>query len=140
MTDPWKQQIDALGSLIRAQRQLAQLSVRELAAQAKVSNAYLSQIERGLHEPSVRVLRSISLALGIPAETLLESAGLLDEEQRSRAAAGSTAAGAGAGATPGPAREDVEAAILADTTLTEEQKRALLSVYRSYTGSDAAAT
>ena len=139
MTDPWKQQIDALGSLIRAQRQLAQLSLRELAAQAKVSNAYLSQIERGLHEPSVRVLRSISLALGIPAETLLESAGLLDE-QRSRAAAGSTAAGAGAGATPGPAREDVEAAILADTTLTEEQKRALLSVYRSYTGSDAAAT
>ena len=72
MTDPWERQREALGSYIRSQRKLANLSLRQLADLAKVSNPYLSQIERGLHAPSVRVLRSIAEALDLSAETLLE--------------------------------------------------------------------
>jgi transcriptional regulator with XRE-family HTH domain len=105
----------ALGSFIRAQRKLANLSLRQAAALANVSNPYLSQIERGLHEPSVRVLRSIAKALNVSAETLLGSAGLLADD---------------AAAPPGAS--DTEAAIRGDPMLTEEQKQALLSVYRSY--------
>jgi transcriptional regulator with XRE-family HTH domain len=104
----------ALGSFIRAQRKLANLSLRQAAALANVSNPYLSQIERGLHEPSVRVLRSIAKALDVSAETLLDSAGLLDDER------------------PPTPSSDTEAAIRADALLTDEQKQALLSVYRSY--------
>ena len=70
--------MDTLGSFIRSQRRLANLTLREMAELAKVSNPYLSQIERGLHEPSVRVLRSIASALNISAETLLAQAGLLE--------------------------------------------------------------
>ena len=104
-----------LGELIRAQREAARLSLRDLAALTNVSNPYLSQIERGLHEPSVRVLRSIAEALGMSAEALLASAGLLGEEAAARAAM--------------PA---VEAAIAADEQLTDEQRQALIGVYRSY--------
>jgi transcriptional regulator with XRE-family HTH domain len=57
---PWKGQLQALGEFIRAQRKLANLSLREMADLTHVSNAYLSQIERGLHEPSVRVLRAVA--------------------------------------------------------------------------------
>jgi transcriptional regulator with XRE-family HTH domain len=108
-------QLLALGSFIRAQRKLANLSLRQAAALANVSNPYLSQIERGLHEPSVRVLRSIAKALNVSAETLLGSAGLLADDPP--AASGGS---------------DTEAAIRADPILTDEQKQALLSVYRSY--------
>ena len=69
--DPWQAQLRALGSFIRTQRQLADLSLREMGDLAKISNAYLSQVERGLHQPSVRVLRSIAAALGVPADELL---------------------------------------------------------------------
>jgi transcriptional regulator with XRE-family HTH domain len=105
-----------LGSFIRAQRQMANLSLRQLSALTEVSNPYLSQIERGLHEPSMRVLKSIADALNVSAETLLKQAGLVDEgvdgdEQ---------------------AAETTEAAIRRDRRLSESQKRALLSVYRSY--------
>ena len=110
--DPWQQHVDALGDFIRSQRQLAKLSLRDLAERARVSNPYLSQIERGLHAPSVRVLSSIAAALGLSAETLLAQAGLLDDEE---ATAGTT-----------------EAAIRSDEALTDEQKQALLAVYRSY--------
>ena len=72
--DPWQQHVDALGEFIRAQRRLAKLSLRDLAERARVSNPYLSQIERGLHAPSVRVLNSIANALGLSAETLLAEA------------------------------------------------------------------
>ena len=71
---------DVLGSYIRGQRQLADLSLRQLAAMTNVSNAYLSQIERGLHQPSVKVLRSIASALNLSGETLLAQAGLIDPE------------------------------------------------------------
>jgi DNA-binding XRE family transcriptional regulator len=129
----------SLGSFIRAQRKLANLSLRQVAALADVSNPYLSQIERGLHEPSVRVLRSIARALNVSAETLLESAGLLAGEEPARGATGGTAGTGGTGASPRPGASqgpggpsDTEAAIRADPGLTDEQKEALLTVYRSY--------
>jgi transcriptional regulator with XRE-family HTH domain len=84
-----------------------------------VSNPYLSQIERGLHEPSVRVLKAIATALNVSAETLLHQAGLLDDQ----------ATEASGNETPGA---DVEAAVAADGRLSDEQKQALLGVYRSY--------
>jgi len=101
-----------LGPYLRAQRRLANLSLRQMAELAGVSNPYLSQIERGLHEPSVRVLRAIAEALNLSAETVLEQAGLLS--------------GDGTGPT------DTETAIRHDPELTEDQKLALLSVYRSF--------
>ncbi len=66
-----------LGSFIRAQRQMANLSLRELSAMTEVSNPYLSQIERGLSEPSARVLKSIAEALNLSAEALFAQAGLM---------------------------------------------------------------
>jgi transcriptional regulator with XRE-family HTH domain len=114
-SDPWQSHLDSLGGFIRSQRKLANLSLRELAERTKVSNPYLSQIERGLHEPSVRVLKSIAQALNLSAETLLSHAGLLDHE-----------------ASTGDDRRGTEAAIRADDGLSDEQKTALLAVYRSY--------
>ena len=114
----------SLGEFIRAQRELANLSMRQLAEVAKISNPYLSQVERGLHQPSVRVLKLISDALNVSAETLLAQAGLLDGDRAGTAAA----AGRASAAAPGA---DAEAAILADQRLTDEQKGALITVYRS---------
>jgi transcriptional regulator with XRE-family HTH domain len=111
LTNPWQDQLEALGEFIRTQRKLANLSLRELAELTDVSNAYLSQIERGLHEPSVRVLRSIAQALEISANTVLAQAGLLDDK---------------------PAARPTEAAIRSDASLSAAQKEALLAVYRSY--------
>ena len=68
-----------LGAFIRAQRQMANLSLRELAAMTEVSNPYLSQIERGLSEPSARVLKTIAEALNLSAEALFAQAGLMPE-------------------------------------------------------------
>ena len=111
MTNPWQGQLDALGEFIRTQRKLANLSLRELAAMTDVSNAYLSQIERGLHEPSVRVLRSIAQALEISTNTVLAQAGMTDEN---------------------PASPLTESAIRSDPLLSAAEKEALLAVYRSY--------
>ena len=118
--DPWRDQLEGLGAFIRSQRRLANLSLRQLADLTEVSNPYLSQIERGLHEPSVRVLKSIARALNVSAETLLAQAGLLEDEE----------AGGASGA--GETGADTEAAIRADSALTDAQKNALLGVYRSY--------
>jgi transcriptional regulator with XRE-family HTH domain len=107
-------QLERLGRVIRTQRRQAELSLRDLAARTNVSNPYLSQIERGLHAPSVRVLRSIARALNISAETLLVQAGLIDGEDPTE---------------PPPT---VVAAVEADPRLTADQKAALLAVYRSY--------
>ena len=116
--DPWPAQLEELGRFIRSQRNLARLSLRDMAAITHVSNPYLSQIERGLHEPSVRVLKAIAEALDLSTETLLAQAGLLDEEPSRQPSD-----------TP-----DTESAIRADPHLSEDQKRALLAVYRSYIG------
>jgi transcriptional regulator with XRE-family HTH domain len=101
------------------------MSLRDLAARTDVSNPYLSQIERGLHEPSVRVLRSIARALNVSAETLLVQAGLFDPPEEREGPGGA------AGDAPG-----VEAAVRADPRLSDDQKAALLAVYRSYVESD----
>ena len=76
--DPWKAQLEALGALLRAQRKAADLTLRDLAERTKVSNAYLSQLERGLHEPSLGVLTAIASALGVPLGSLLTRAGVLE--------------------------------------------------------------
>lgn len=115
MPDDWERRLGALGSAIRHQRQLAKMSLRQLSELAQVSNPYLSQIERGLHEPSVRVVRSIAKALNVSAEELLERAGMLDDAEQSNSKEPAT-----------------ETAILADPDLSAEQKDALLAVYRSY--------
>jgi len=104
--------IFGLGPYLRAQRRLAKLSLRQMADLAGVSNPYLSQIERGLHEPSVRILRSIAEALNLSAETVLEQAGLLSRDDT--------------------LPTSTEMAIRHDSDLNEDQKLALLSVYRSY--------
>ncbi|MGV0715264.1 helix-turn-helix domain-containing protein [Mycolicibacterium sp. XJ662] len=119
--DPWQQQRDTLGSFIRMQRQLAQMSLREMAAMTEVSNAYLSQIERGLHQPSLKVMQSIAKALGIPAADLLRQAGVASEEADSAADGGDDAG-----------HVDTERAIRTDPRLTLAQREALLGVYRSF--------
>ena len=78
MTDLWEAQREALGAFIREQRKRANLSLRQLAELTSLSNPYLSQVERGLHQPSVRVLKAISDALNLSAETLMAQAGLID--------------------------------------------------------------
>jgi transcriptional regulator with XRE-family HTH domain len=122
--DPWTSQMAALGAFIRTQRAMAGLSLRELAERTDVSNAYLSQIERGLHEPSIRVLHSIAAALGVPLDLLLAHAGLL-QGLSSREDTATSAREAG---------RDTEAAILSDPRLSGPQKFSLLSIYRSFVG------
>jgi transcriptional regulator with XRE-family HTH domain len=102
-----------LGEYLREQRRNAQLSLRQLADAAGVSNPYLSQIERGLRKPSAEVLQQVAKALRISAETLYVRAGILDAERD---------------------RDEVEtrAAILADPTLDERQKQVLLQIYESF--------
>lgn len=111
-----KPRAGGLGEIIRTQRKLANLSLRQMAEMTSVSNAYLSQIERGLHEPSVRVVKAIANALNVSAETLLTQGGILEPDA----------------SAPAEASAVTEAAIRADPALTSEQKQALIGVYRSY--------
>ncbi|HEY2578320.1 MAG TPA: helix-turn-helix domain-containing protein [Streptosporangiaceae bacterium] len=117
----WQKQMDALGGFIRMQRRLADMSLREMASLTSVSNAYLSQIERGLHQPSLRVLRSIAQALGIAPEDLLRRANFMAPAEDVLNAE-----------HPDPAPPDTEAAIATDPRLTPTQREALLNVYRSF--------
>ena len=122
--DPrWSPQLQALGGYIKTQRQLADLSLRQMAELAEVSNPYLSQIERGMHQPSVRVLKSIARALDISAESLLTQAGLLEEQEQDA-----------------DAQSGVEAAIKADPRLTHQAKQTLLAVYRTLLPAEADST
>jgi transcriptional regulator with XRE-family HTH domain len=125
MNEPWDSQMEALGDFIRRQRKLANLSLRQMAEKTKLSNPYLSQVERGLHQPSMRVIKLISEALNVSAETLLTHAGLLRHGDGD-----GTQGKAAAGVPP------VEQAITADQRLSEQQKSALISVYRSMLGAD----
>lgn len=84
--DAIREQLEALGQFIRSQRQQAQLSLRDLAARANISNPYLSQLERGLHEPSMRVLKAIAGALNLPLDALLARAGVLGDSGEASAA------------------------------------------------------
>lgn len=106
--------VDSLGDYLRSQRSHAQMSLRQLADLAGVSNPYLSQIERGLRQPSAEVLQQIAKALRISVESLYVKAGLLEVDSDS---------------TP-----TVEAAISLDSDLTERQKAVLLEIYRSFIG------
>jgi len=121
MSEGWDNQMEALGDFIRRQRKLANLSLRQLAEKTRLSNPYLSQIERGLHQPSMRVIKVLSEALNVSAETLLTHAGLLHREGQQTEA----------GQRDVP---DVEQAITADGRLSEQQKAALISVYQSMLG------
>jgi transcriptional regulator with XRE-family HTH domain len=105
-----------LGQYIRLQRQMADLSLRGMADLTKVSNAYLSQIERGLHQPSLRVLQAIAEALNIPPDTLLAEAGVMS----------------GAGDHSTESQTGTEAAIRSDPHLLPEEREALLRIYRSF--------
>jgi transcriptional regulator with XRE-family HTH domain len=104
--------VETLGDYLRQQREGAQLSLRQLAEQAGVSNPYLSQIERGLRRPSAQVLQQLAKALRISAEQLYVRAGIVSPEE-------------GVGGS-------VELAILGDPALTERQKQSLLDVYLSF--------
>lgn len=126
--DAWSAQVNALGGFIRAQRQMAKLSLREMAAMTKVSNAYLSQVERGLHQPSLKVLRSIADALHLNTDQMLSRAGWSVRDDDPDAADP-----AAEEPPPAPAAPSVEAAIAVDPRLSEEQRAALLGVYRSFT-------
>lgn len=132
--DAWRAQLGALGGFIRAQRRLADLSLREMAAITSVSNAYLSQVERGLHQPSLKVLRSIAEALGISSQELLKQAGFAQSDIDDAVAdrPGSAAGDKTAEAATDSRFNDTESAVLADARLTEEQKAALIGVYRSF--------
>ncbi len=99
-----------VGEFIRSQRERANLSLRRLADRAGISNPYLSQIERGVRKPSAEILKRISRALSISAETLYTRAGLIE---------------GGSVALP------VVDAIEADTVLSPRQKQVLLDVYRT---------
>ena len=102
-----------LGDFLRMQRELADLSLRQLADLANVSNAYLSQVERGLYTPSAQVLKNLADASDLSTETLYQRAGLLDDEPRRE--------------HPG-----VEEAIRLDERLSAEQKETLIRVYRGF--------
>ena len=99
-----------IGSFIRTQREAAQVSVRQLAEKAGVSNPYLSQIERGLRKPSADVLQQIAKALRVSAEVLYVRAGILEPSETS----------------------EVRDAIITDTAITERQKQVLLDIYTSF--------
>jgi transcriptional regulator with XRE-family HTH domain len=114
IVDELKGPVGSIGAFIREQREQAQVSVRQLAKLTGVSNPYLSQIERGLRKPSAEILQQIARGLRISAEQLYLHAGILE-------AHGYT------GAAP-----VVVTAILADETLTERQKSALVEIYESF--------
>jgi transcriptional regulator with XRE-family HTH domain len=99
-----------IGSFIRTQREAAQVSVRQLAEKAGVSNPYLSQIERGLRKPSADVLSQIAKALRVSAEVLYIRAGILEPSETN----------------------EVRDAIVTDTAITERQKQVLLDIYTSF--------
>ena len=118
--DTWRSGVEELGRFIHTQRKLAKLSLRELAGLTELSNAYLSQLERGLHEPSMRVVNSIAQALDLSAETLLRQIGVFAKES----------------AEPAGPVAPTEQSILADRSLTQAQKDALLAVYRGFARPD----
>jgi transcriptional regulator with XRE-family HTH domain len=107
-----------IGGFIRAQREAAQVSVRQLAEKAGVSNPYLSQIERGLRKPSAEVLSQIAKALRVSAEVLYVRAGILEPSEASA----------------------VRDAVIGDMAINERQKQVLLDIYSSFCQQNEAAS
>ena len=105
---------NTLGEIIRRQRELSAMSMRQFAELVGISNPYLSQIERGLREPSERVLESIASALRTTSDALYEQAGIAAEQPEGE----------------GPSVPD---AIRADPRLNAAERRALLAVYQAFT-------
>lgn len=110
--------LEEIGSYIKEQRDAAEMSLRQLAKAAEVSNPYLSQVERGLRKPSAEVLSRIASGLRISAETLYVRAGILAERDGD---------------------EVVTTAIAADSTLTERQRATLLQIYAAFQAENSAA-
>ena len=113
-----KIEVSGLGGFIRDQRDQAQMSLRQLAKAAEVSNPYLSQVERGLRKPSAEILGQIAQGLRISAESLYVQAGILDEREGDEA---------------------VTTAIAADPTLTERQRTTLLQIYAAFQAENSSA-
>src|SRR6201999_4087471 len=109
--------MNSIGDYIRQQREQANISLRQLADQAGVSNPYLSQIERGLRKPSADILQQLAKGLRISAEALYVQAGILDDR---------------------PADTGVRSALLGDTDLSERQKQVLIEIYESFRRENAA--
>ena len=107
------QRLPDVGAYIREHRRKAQLSLRKLAERSGVSNPYLSQIERGLRQPSAKILKGIATALQVSAETLFTQAGILDVEPE--------------GGEPGVLRS-----IFRDPDLTDGQRRELAEQYERF--------
>ena len=103
--------VGGLGDFIRDQRDQAQMSLRQLAKAADVSNPYLSQVERGLRKPSAEILNRIAQGQRISAEQLYVQAGILDQREGDEA---------------------VTTAIAADATITERQRTTLLQIYAAF--------
>ncbi len=114
---PWEEQRQAMGAFIRHQREMSNMSLRQLSQATKISNAYLSQVERGLHDPTVRVLLQIGAALDVSLEEMLQKAQAVEDAEGSVLS--------------------VEAAVASDRILSTEEKKALLAVYRSYVAAHA---
>ena len=113
-----KIEVSGLGGFIRDQRDQAQMSLRQLAKAAEVSNPYLSQVERGLRKPSAEILGRIAQGLRISAGSLYVQAGILDEREGDEA---------------------VTTAIAADPTLTERQRTTLLQIYAAFQAENSSA-
>src|SRR5574337_2115244 len=118
----WEEQRAVLGMFIRTQRKLSRMSLRELSRLTRVSNAYLSQIERGLHDPTLHILLQIGNALHISVAEILEAAARASTPDAAKLVEQTRA-------------QSVEAAVRADPDLTTAEKDALLTVYRSYLNS-----
>ncbi len=101
-----------LGVFIKRQRELAQLSVRQLADMCGISNPYLSQIERGLRTPSSMILQSLAKGLRMSAETLYVQAGMIDPQEAEAS--------------------DVVKAVLHDPDLSARQREMMIDMYRSF--------
>lgn len=132
-SDDWGAHLTPVGAFIREQRRLVKLSQRQLAKATGLSDTYLSQLERGMHEPSLRALRAIARGLNVSADQLIALTGALEDDLDEPD--GGEAEDAGATAAP----PSTEAAIRADARLSGAQKTALLAVLGSYLEANAAA-
>ncbi len=110
-TGPTAKRVGAIGEFIREQREQAEVSMRQLARLAGVSNPYLSQIERGLRRPSADILQQIAKGLRISAEQLYIRAGILETRHGD---------------------PELVAAVMADSVLNERQKHILVEIYESF--------